>query len=73
MSIYIQNRPSPVKGFTGEVQLTQERNLYQKVTVKQFTGEVNRPSLPSLHISPRGSLLSLLQRAMREVNPWVHQ
>ena len=39
---------SPVKGFTSEVQLTQERNLYQKATVKQFTSEVNRPSLPSL-------------------------
>ena len=38
----------PVKGFTSEVQLTQERNLYQKATVKQFTSEVNRPSLPSL-------------------------
>ena len=32
---------SPVKGFTSEVQLTQERNLYQKATVKQFTSEVN--------------------------------
>ena len=34
-----------------EVQLTQERNLCQKATVKQFTSEVNqvnRPSLPSL-------------------------
>ena len=39
---------SPVKGFTSEVQLTQERNLYQIDTVKQFTSEVNRPSLPSL-------------------------
>ena len=39
---------SPVKDFTSEVQLTQERNLYQKATVKQFTSEVNRPSLPSL-------------------------
>ena len=41
---------SPLKGFTSEVQLTQERNLYQKATVKQFTSEVNRPSssLPSL-------------------------
>ena len=39
---------SPVKGFTSEVQLTQERNLYQKATVKQFTSEVNRPSLPPL-------------------------
>ena len=41
---------SPVKGFPGEVQLTQERNLYQKATVivKQFTSEVNRPSFPSL-------------------------
>ena len=37
-----------MKGFTSEVQLTQERNLYQKATVKQFTSEVNRPSLPSL-------------------------
>ena len=36
---------SPVKGFTSEVQLTQERNLYQKATVKQFTSEVNGPSL----------------------------
>ena len=50
-----------MKGLTGEVQLTQERNLYQKATVKQFTGEVKRPSLPSLfHQSPRSSLLSLL-------------
>ena len=38
---------SLVKGFTGEVHLTQERNLYQKATVNQFTSEVNRPSLPS--------------------------
>ena len=46
-----QTRPSatsPVKGFTSEVQLTQERNLYQTATVKQFISEVNRPSLPSL-------------------------
>ena len=43
-----------MKGFTSEVQLTQERNLYQKATVKQFTSEVNRPSLPSLHYFTTG-------------------
>ena len=53
---------SLVKGFTSEVQLTQERNLYQKATVKQFTctSEVNRPSLPSLFHHGVHFLASLL-------------
>ena len=49
---------SPVKGFTSEVQqlLTQERNLYQKATVKQFTCELGIHTLTSFTTSPRGSL-----------------
>ena len=57
-----------MRGFTGEVQLTQERNLYQKATVKQFTSEVNRSDLHFLHYFTTGftSLIAQLSNEKSE-------